>query len=121
MLLVLLRVSESVLKMTSQAFLQFQGKKNMTLAGRLAGPLFQAIKIDEWDFPLFFFLFLTFLNLELVSWGKFFVSEVVSSKKVFVEPSKSCCEKLFWVFKFLKLGRNVLLFCSNGKLVKEVH
>ncbi|XP_055989118.1 ral GTPase-activating protein subunit alpha-1 isoform X5 [Sorex fumeus] len=43
MLLVLLRVSESVLKMTSQAFLQFQGKKNMTLAGRLAGPLFQTL------------------------------------------------------------------------------
>ncbi|TEA31417.1 hypothetical protein DBR06_SOUSAS15310016 [Sousa chinensis] len=32
MLLVLLRVTESVLKMPSQAFLQFQGKKNMTLA-----------------------------------------------------------------------------------------
>lgn len=48
MLLVLLRVTESVLKMSSQAFLQFQGKKNMTLAGRLAGPLFQAIKINKW-------------------------------------------------------------------------
>lgn len=48
MLLVLLRVTESVLKMSSQAFLQFQGKKNMTLAGRLAGPLFQAIKINRW-------------------------------------------------------------------------
>ena len=47
MLLVLLRVTESVLKMPSQAFLQFQGKKNMTLAGRLAGPLFQAIKINK--------------------------------------------------------------------------
>uniref|UniRef100_A0A8C4LGD3 Ral GTPase activating protein catalytic alpha subunit 1 n=1 Tax=Equus asinus asinus TaxID=83772 RepID=A0A8C4LGD3_EQUAS len=35
MLLVLLRVTESVLKTPSQAFLQFQGKKNMTLAGRL--------------------------------------------------------------------------------------
>uniref|UniRef100_A0A673TPS7 Ral GTPase activating protein catalytic alpha subunit 1 n=1 Tax=Suricata suricatta TaxID=37032 RepID=A0A673TPS7_SURSU len=43
MLLVLLRVTESVLKMPSQAFLQFQGKKNMTLAGRLAGPLFQTL------------------------------------------------------------------------------
>ncbi|XP_073924247.1 ral GTPase-activating protein subunit alpha-1 isoform X5 [Castor canadensis] len=43
MLLVLLRVTESVLKMSSQAFLQFQGKKNMTLAGRLAGPLFQTL------------------------------------------------------------------------------
>uniref|UniRef100_A0A140TAA3 Ral GTPase activating protein catalytic subunit alpha 1 n=1 Tax=Rattus norvegicus TaxID=10116 RepID=A0A140TAA3_RAT len=48
MLLVLLRVTESVLKMSSQAFLQFQGKKNMTLAGRLAGPLFQAININRW-------------------------------------------------------------------------
>nr|XP_045011322.1 ral GTPase-activating protein subunit alpha-1 isoform X2 [Jaculus jaculus] len=43
MLLVLLRVTESVLKMSSQAFLQYQGKKNMTLAGRLAGPLFQTL------------------------------------------------------------------------------
>ncbi|XP_061036772.1 ral GTPase-activating protein subunit alpha-1 isoform X4 [Eubalaena glacialis] len=43
MLLVLLRVTESVLKIPSQAFLQFQGKKNMTLAGRLAGPLFQTL------------------------------------------------------------------------------
>ncbi|XP_029419308.1 ral GTPase-activating protein subunit alpha-1 isoform X6 [Nannospalax galili] len=43
MLIVLLRVTESVLKMSSQAFLQFQGKKNMTLAGRLAGPLFQTL------------------------------------------------------------------------------
>ncbi|XP_036307831.1 ral GTPase-activating protein subunit alpha-1 isoform X6 [Pipistrellus kuhlii] len=43
MLLVLLRVTESVLKMPSQAFLQFQGKKNMALAGRLAGPLFQTL------------------------------------------------------------------------------
>ncbi|XP_055274226.1 ral GTPase-activating protein subunit alpha-1 isoform X2 [Moschus berezovskii] len=43
MLLVLLRVTESVLKMPSQAFLQFQGKKSMTLAGRLAGPLFQTL------------------------------------------------------------------------------
>ncbi|XP_054545848.1 ral GTPase-activating protein subunit alpha-1 isoform X5 [Talpa occidentalis] len=43
MLLVLLRVTESVLKMPSQAFLQYQGKKNMTLAGRLAGPLFQTL------------------------------------------------------------------------------
>ncbi|XP_028935222.1 ral GTPase-activating protein subunit alpha-1 isoform X1 [Ornithorhynchus anatinus] len=43
MLLVLLRVTESVLKIPSQAFLQFQGRKNMTLAGRLAGPLFQTL------------------------------------------------------------------------------
>ncbi|EMP30745.1 Ral GTPase-activating protein subunit alpha-1 [Chelonia mydas] len=46
MLLVLLRVTESVLKMPSQAFLQYQGRKNSTLAGRLAGPLFQAIKYN---------------------------------------------------------------------------
>ncbi|XP_074069481.1 ral GTPase-activating protein subunit alpha-1 isoform X2 [Macrotis lagotis] len=43
MLLVLLRVTESVLKIPSQAFLQYQGRKNMTLAGRLAGPLFQTL------------------------------------------------------------------------------
>lgn len=42
MLLVLLRVTESVLKTPSQIFLQYQGRKNSTLAGRLAGPLFQA-------------------------------------------------------------------------------
>uniref|UniRef100_A0A5F8GZG5 Ral GTPase activating protein catalytic subunit alpha 1 n=1 Tax=Monodelphis domestica TaxID=13616 RepID=A0A5F8GZG5_MONDO len=41
MLLVLLRVTESVLKIPSQVFQQYQGRKNMTLAGRLAGPLFQ--------------------------------------------------------------------------------
>lgn len=44
MLLVLLRVTESVLKIPPQTFLQCQGRKNSTLAGRLAGPLFQAIK-----------------------------------------------------------------------------
>ncbi|XP_030740889.1 ral GTPase-activating protein subunit alpha-1 isoform X8 [Echinops telfairi] len=43
MLLVLLRVTESVLKMPSHAFVQFQGKKTVTLAGRLAGPLFQTL------------------------------------------------------------------------------
>ncbi|XP_074852941.1 ral GTPase-activating protein subunit alpha-1 isoform X4 [Carettochelys insculpta] len=43
MLLVLLRVTESVLKMPSQTFLQYQGRKNSTLAGRLAGPLFQTL------------------------------------------------------------------------------
>ncbi|XP_078248541.1 ral GTPase-activating protein subunit alpha-1 isoform X13 [Pogona vitticeps] len=43
MLLVLLRVTESVLKIPSQIFLQYQGRKNMTLAGRLAGPLFQTL------------------------------------------------------------------------------
>ncbi|KAG8126279.1 hypothetical protein E2320_021375, partial [Naja naja] len=36
MLLVLLRVTESVLKIPSQIFLQYQGRKNLTLAGRLA-------------------------------------------------------------------------------------
>ncbi|NXL49684.1 RGPA1 protein, partial [Podilymbus podiceps] len=41
MLLVLLRVTESVLKIPPQTFLQYQGRKNSTLAGRLAGPLFQ--------------------------------------------------------------------------------
>uniref|UniRef100_A0A8C8SKD0 Ral GTPase activating protein catalytic subunit alpha 1 n=1 Tax=Pelusios castaneus TaxID=367368 RepID=A0A8C8SKD0_9SAUR len=43
MLLVLLRVTESVLKVPSQVFLQYQGRKNSTLAGRLAGPLFQTL------------------------------------------------------------------------------
>ncbi|KFQ55694.1 Ral GTPase-activating protein subunit alpha-1, partial [Nestor notabilis] len=43
MLLVLLRVTESVLKLPPQTFLQYQGRKNSTLAGRLAGPLFQTL------------------------------------------------------------------------------
>ncbi|XP_064005035.1 ral GTPase-activating protein subunit alpha-1 isoform X3 [Pogoniulus pusillus] len=43
MLLVLLRVTESVLKIPPQTFLQCQGRKNSTLAGRLAGPLFQTL------------------------------------------------------------------------------
>ncbi|KAM6335931.1 ral GTPase-activating protein subunit alpha-1 isoform 4-T4 [Podargus strigoides] len=43
MLLVLLRVTESVLKIPPQTFLQYQGRKNLTLAGRLAGPLFQTL------------------------------------------------------------------------------
>ncbi|XP_065694502.1 ral GTPase-activating protein subunit alpha-1 isoform X8 [Patagioenas fasciata] len=43
MLLVLLRVTESVLKIPPQTFLQYQGRKNSTLAGRLAGPLFQTL------------------------------------------------------------------------------
>lgn len=72
MLLVLLRVTESVLKMPSQAFLQFQGKKNMNLAGRLAGPLFQAIKINRW-IDMFGFIYLFFhnsLNPDILTWGK---------------------------------------------------
>ncbi|KAM6074139.1 ral GTPase-activating protein subunit alpha-1 isoform 5-T5 [Chlamydotis macqueenii] len=43
MLLVLLRVTESVLKIPPQTLLQYQGRKNSTLAGRLAGPLFQTL------------------------------------------------------------------------------
>ncbi|XP_064280012.1 ral GTPase-activating protein subunit alpha-1 isoform X8 [Passer domesticus] len=43
MLLVLLRVTESVLKIPPQTFLQYQGRKTSTLAGRLAGPLFQTL------------------------------------------------------------------------------
>uniref|UniRef100_A0A8B9FYE0 Ral GTPase activating protein catalytic alpha subunit 1 n=1 Tax=Amazona collaria TaxID=241587 RepID=A0A8B9FYE0_9PSIT len=43
MLLVLLRVTESVLKIPPQTFLQYQGRKSSTLAGRLAGPLFQTL------------------------------------------------------------------------------
>ncbi|NWW92872.1 RGPA1 protein, partial [Rhynochetos jubatus] len=43
MLFVLLRVTESVLKIPPQTLLQYQGRKNSTLAGRLAGPLFQTL------------------------------------------------------------------------------
>ncbi|NXJ60002.1 RGPA1 protein, partial [Rostratula benghalensis] len=47
MLLVLLRVTESVLKIPPQTFLQYQGRKNSTLAGRLAGPLFQSLILTK--------------------------------------------------------------------------
>ncbi|KAM4662609.1 LOW QUALITY PROTEIN: ral GTPase-activating protein subunit alpha-1 [Discoglossus pictus] len=43
LLLVMLRVTESVLKISPQVLLQYQGKKNQILAGRLAGPLFQTL------------------------------------------------------------------------------
>ncbi|XP_069065222.1 ral GTPase-activating protein subunit alpha-1 isoform X1 [Pleurodeles waltl] len=43
LLLVMLRVTESVLKVTPQVLLQYQGRKNQILAGRLAGPLFQTL------------------------------------------------------------------------------
>nr|DBA14266.1 TPA: hypothetical protein GDO54_005260 [Pyxicephalus adspersus] len=42
LLLVMLRVTESVLKVPPQVLQQYQGRKNQILAGRLAGPLFQA-------------------------------------------------------------------------------
>ncbi|XP_018410087.1 PREDICTED: ral GTPase-activating protein subunit alpha-1 isoform X1 [Nanorana parkeri] len=43
LLLVMLRVTESVLKVPQQVLQQFQGRKNQILAGRLAGPLFQTL------------------------------------------------------------------------------
>ncbi|XP_053331623.1 ral GTPase-activating protein subunit alpha-1 isoform X3 [Spea bombifrons] len=43
LLLVMLRVTESVLKIPSQVLAQYQGRKNQILAGRLAGPLFQTL------------------------------------------------------------------------------
>ncbi|XP_063803931.1 ral GTPase-activating protein subunit alpha-1 isoform X2 [Pseudophryne corroboree] len=43
LLLVMLRVTESVLKIPPQVLQQYQGKKNQILAGRLAGPLFQTL------------------------------------------------------------------------------
>ncbi|XP_075469443.1 ral GTPase-activating protein subunit alpha-1 isoform X2 [Ascaphus truei] len=43
LLLVMLRVTESVLKISPQVLLQYQGRKNQILAGRLAGPLFQTL------------------------------------------------------------------------------
>ncbi|XP_068110135.1 ral GTPase-activating protein subunit alpha-1 isoform X5 [Hyperolius riggenbachi] len=43
LLLVMLRVTESVLKVLPQGLQQYQGRKNQLLAGRLAGPLFQTL------------------------------------------------------------------------------
>ncbi|KAM3917982.1 ral GTPase-activating protein subunit alpha-1 isoform 4-T4 [Leptodactylus fuscus] len=43
LLLVMLRVTESVLKIPPQVLQQYQGRKNQILAGRLAGPLFQTL------------------------------------------------------------------------------
>ncbi|XP_018086622.1 ral GTPase-activating protein subunit alpha-1 isoform X10 [Xenopus laevis] len=43
LLLVMLRVTESVLKISPQVLGQYQGRKNQILAGRLAGPLFQTL------------------------------------------------------------------------------
>ncbi|XP_044127388.1 ral GTPase-activating protein subunit alpha-1 isoform X4 [Bufo gargarizans] len=43
LLLVMLRVTESVLKIPQQVLQQYQGRKNQILAGRLAGPLFQTL------------------------------------------------------------------------------
>ncbi|XP_056402899.1 ral GTPase-activating protein subunit alpha-1 isoform X3 [Hyla sarda] len=43
LLLVMLRVTESVLKVPPQVLQQYQGRKNQILAGRLAGPLFQTL------------------------------------------------------------------------------
>ncbi|KAM8921683.1 ral GTPase-activating protein subunit alpha-1 isoform 1-T1 [Pelodytes ibericus] len=43
LLLVMLRVTESVLKVPPQVLTQYQGRKNQILAGRLAGPLFQTL------------------------------------------------------------------------------
>ncbi|XP_075699463.1 ral GTPase-activating protein subunit alpha-1 isoform X1 [Rhinoderma darwinii] len=43
LLLVMLRVTESVLKIPPQVLQQYQCRKNQILAGRLAGPLFQTL------------------------------------------------------------------------------
>ncbi|XP_031746414.1 ral GTPase-activating protein subunit alpha-1 isoform X2 [Xenopus tropicalis] len=43
LLLVMLRVTESVLKISPQVLGQYQSRKNQILAGRLAGPLFQTL------------------------------------------------------------------------------
>ncbi|PIO37499.1 hypothetical protein AB205_0000700, partial [Aquarana catesbeiana] len=50
LLLVMLRVTESVLKIPPQVLQQYQGRKNQILAGRLAGPLFQACITEQRDF-----------------------------------------------------------------------
>uniref|UniRef100_A0A8C5QVX0 Ral GTPase activating protein catalytic subunit alpha 1 n=1 Tax=Leptobrachium leishanense TaxID=445787 RepID=A0A8C5QVX0_9ANUR len=43
LLQVMLRVTESVLKVPPHVLMQYQGRKNLILAGRLAGPLFQTL------------------------------------------------------------------------------
>lgn len=82
LLLVMLRVTESVLKVTPQVLLQYQGRKNQILAGRLAGPLFQTLIVawiksslhvsvsrDLWDELLAVMSSLTYWEEQATEWA----------------------------------------------------
>ncbi|XP_078515487.1 ral GTPase-activating protein subunit alpha-1 isoform X3 [Lissotriton helveticus] len=82
LLLVMLRVTESVLKVTPQVLLQYQGRKNQLLAGRLAGPLFQTLIVawiksslhvsvsrDLWDELLAVMSSLTYWEEQATEWA----------------------------------------------------
>ncbi|XP_069494533.1 ral GTPase-activating protein subunit alpha-1 isoform X2 [Ambystoma mexicanum] len=82
LLLVMLRVTESVLKVSPQVLLQYQGRKNQILAGRLAGPLFQTLIVawiksslhvsvsrDLWDELLAVMSSLTYWEEQATEWA----------------------------------------------------
>ncbi|XP_069588142.1 ral GTPase-activating protein subunit alpha-1 isoform X3 [Ranitomeya imitator] len=82
LLLVMLRVTESVLKIPPQVLQQYQGKKNQILAGRLAGPLFQTLIVawiksslhvsvsrELWDYLLAVMSSLTYWEEQATEWA----------------------------------------------------
>ncbi|KAM4690003.1 ral GTPase-activating protein subunit alpha-1 [Rhinophrynus dorsalis] len=82
LLLVMLRVTESVLKISPQVLVQYQGRKNQILAGRLAGPLFQTLIVawiksslhvsvsrDLWDYLLAVMSSLTYWEEQATEWA----------------------------------------------------
>ncbi|XP_029454825.1 ral GTPase-activating protein subunit alpha-1 isoform X2 [Rhinatrema bivittatum] len=83
LLLVMLRVSESVLKINPQVLVQYQGRKNQILAGRLAGPLFQTLIVawiksslhvnvsrELWDDLLSVMSSLTYWEEQATEWAR---------------------------------------------------
>ncbi|XP_077118807.1 ral GTPase-activating protein subunit alpha-1 isoform X1 [Ranitomeya variabilis] len=82
LLLVMLRVTESVLKIPPQVLQQYQGRKNQILAGRLAGPLFQTLIVawiksslhvsvsrELWDYLLAVMSSLTYWEEQATEWA----------------------------------------------------
>ncbi|XP_053553714.1 ral GTPase-activating protein subunit alpha-1 isoform X2 [Bombina bombina] len=82
LLLVMLRVTESVLKISPQVVFQYQGRKNQILAGRLAGPLFQTLIVawiksslhvsvsrELWDELLSVMSLLTYWEEQATEWA----------------------------------------------------
>ncbi|XP_075186891.1 ral GTPase-activating protein subunit alpha-1 isoform X4 [Anomaloglossus baeobatrachus] len=82
LLLVMLRVTESVLKIPPQVLQQYQGRKNQILAGRLAGPLFQTLIVawiksslhvsvsrELWDYLLVVMSSLTYWEEQATEWA----------------------------------------------------
>ncbi|XP_030070150.1 ral GTPase-activating protein subunit alpha-1 isoform X1 [Microcaecilia unicolor] len=83
LLLVMLRVTESVLKINPQVLVQYQGRKNQLLAGRLAGPLFQTLIVawiksslhvnvsrELWDDLLSVMSSLTYWEEQATEWAR---------------------------------------------------